>query len=294
MPPGLGLGLGLHLGSGGVVGSPYSAEAAAYFAAVPNNTYSDTEKLAIDTFFAGLTANSNQLWNKIDQLFLLCAKSGVEAESRVNLRYPSYAANSTPSADPKRAMSKITAGGAQLVWTSGSGYVSTSGAEKLSGMYVPDNGYAFKTTGSHVLTMTRSNVAADTAATFIYMDHSGGLRHTLMLRATTTGNLAQRLGLVSEFGSGENATTAGIYISTMIEASKARVYKNGSVAAASDNYTPNSVAASPITLFSPYNLTTPFLFSGMIALYGCGGALTAAEAASYNGLLSTLFIALGV
>ena len=284
-----GYGYGYSLGSAQGVGGGYSPEALAYFAAVPNNTYSDAEKLDLDTFITGLKTDG--IWDKIDQLFLLCAKSSTDAESLINLKYPSYPANATPSADPRRAMSIITNGGAELSWQSGIGWTTTSGYDKMSGMYVPDNSYAFKATGAHVMVYTKSNVDAANAS-LIYADDAGGGRNTLVLRTLTNDTVGVRNCLATQRESTGNTTTSGIYISTMIEDTKLRLYKNGTAIVSNDSHSPASVAAVPITLFYYYN-NPGGPYAGSIGMHSLGGALTADESATYNTLIGALLTALG-
>lgn len=70
-PLGLGLGLGFNRGVGGLDG--YSPETLAYLAAMPNNTFSVDEKTALNAFIISIKAAG--IWDKIDQLYLLCGKT---------------------------------------------------------------------------------------------------------------------------------------------------------------------------------------------------------------------------
>jgi len=283
------IGLSLKLSSGGGVGSTYSAEATAYFASVPNSTYSDAEKIAIDTFLTGLKTGG--IWDKIDQLFLLCAKSSTSAESLVNLRYPTYAANAVPSADPRRAMSIITNGGAELTWQSGIGWSTTSGADKLSGNYVPDGNYQCKSTSGHVMVHTKSNVSASNTS-YIFADSAYGAKTSLILRTLTDDTVGIRLGGSTQRTATGNVATAGSYIATMVDTTKLRLYKNGTAIVSNDAHTFNTLPSSALGLFYYYDHTGGF-FSGTITAHSIGGALTEVQAQAYHTLIDGLLTTLG-
>jgi hypothetical protein len=286
------IGLGLGLGNQQTVSvESYAAEAQAYFTAIPNNTYSVAEKNDINTMIVSLIASG--VWEKLDQLYLLCCKTATEAESRVNLIYPTAAANATASADPRRAMSKITSGGAQLVFTSGSGYVTTSAAEKLSGNYIPDGTYQFKRNNSHVMVYLGNNV--DTGKTEgIAIGGSVSKYMNYFIPRNAINTAIARFGKTTTLSIGEN-TTKGLYILNRnpSESQTFRIIKDGSVIAtqtSSDQALPSK--AFGIFGYIDYATGTSF-YDGIIGVYGIGGGLTDAEYGAYTTAINTFLSALG-
>lgn len=290
----MGLGLNINMGlgrQGGGGESPYSAETQAYFAAVPNNTYSDAEKLAIDTFIRGLKTDG--IWTKLDQLYLLCAKSSTETESRVNLVYPSCAANATPSADPKRAMSKITAGGNQLVWTSGQGYVTTSGTEKLSGMYVPDGNSQFKLSDSHIMAYCPNNVAGATGNIVCGSGVSGVI---YQMNPRNASNFSDFKWGTTTARQAASSNTDGIWIVSMATANQLRIYRNGSQYIGNNSAAQTSLPSIAPTLFYFHDASASY-YPGRISAYSIGAGLSPEAGVElmqkYTTALQTLFTALG-
>lgn len=284
---GLGLGLGFNRGGGGL--DSYSPETSAYLAAVTNNTFSDAEKLALDTMIISLVANG--IWAKLDQFYLLCAKTSTETESRVNLIYPTAGANSTPSADPKRAISKNTNGGAQLVWTSGSGYATTDGGEKLTGNYIPDGANQFKDENSHIMVYVGNNV--DASANGVAVAGSAASPMYQISPRVVIGTCQARFGKASTIFGPLNDNTKGLYIvnRAVADTNKVTLTKDGSEIG-SQTGSNQTMPSSAMSLFF-WNDSSTSYFAGIIGAHSIGGGLTATQIGQYSTALNTFLSAMG-
>ena len=302
MPP-LGLDLRFGLGSQRGGGISLLPETKAYIAAMPNNTFTADDIKAINVFIQTLIAE--QIWDEIDQYYLLCGKTSVRAETLVNMKYPTATAATDPTQDPKHSMAQRIGAGA-LTYDSGVGWITNNGAAKLTSYFLPtaatsaDGTHKFGALDGHIHVFCQNDIAYSTTA--FAVSENTTFRYSLLPKRSAT-EVRFRFGSTTNISkaleSGFNSK--GVYLmgANTETPNNKHLRKAVLVAGAPSVSTIVSVSnaigeypTDPITVFYYYNSVDAF-YAGYIGGYSIGGGLTASQSVAYCTALATLYKALG-